>query len=216
MPPSTSVNRATFTQCRWLTFIALRTLCACASLPVVLSAQPSGATGAPSLVTPPPEAAQFGFLVGEWAVTAKPKATTLAQRMHGVRALQGTWKAWRVLDGWGVEDELRLTDASGNPLLLSHTVRFYDRAARRWTNSAIDVYKGVVTQTSAERHGADLVVTGRGTDEERRSFTSRSTFSKVSASAFTYRVDRSMDGGKTWTEGVTVIEARRIAPTAPR
>ncbi len=186
------------------------------NVPVVLSAQHTGAASASTTIVPPPEAAQFSFLVGQWEVSAKPKATTLAQRVHGVRPLLGTWKAWRALDGWGLEDELRLTDASGNPLLLQHTVRFYDRTARRWTNSAIDVYKGVSSQTTAERRGADVIVSGRGTDEEGRPYISRGTFTKVTASAFTYRLDRSTDSGKSWTEGVLVIDAKRVAAAAPR
>jgi hypothetical protein len=186
------------------------------SAPRLMSGQHSGVSNAATAPVAPPEASQFSFLIGQWDVSAKPKATTLGQRIHGVRALLGTWKAWRALDGWGLEDELRLTDASGNPLLLQHTVRFYDRTARRWTNSSIDVYKGVSTQTSAERRGTELVVSGRGTDEEGRAYISRGTFSKVTASGFTYRLDRSSDNGKSWTEGVLVIEGKRVATSAPR
>ncbi len=186
------------------------------SAPRVVSGQHSGGSNAATAPVAPPEASQFNFLVGQWEVSAKPKATTLGQRIHGVRALLGTWKAWRALDGWGLEDELRLTDASGNPLLLQHTVRFYDRAARRWTNSSIDVYKGVTAQTTAERRGTELVVSGRGTDEEGRAYLSRGTFSNVTASGFTYRLDRSSDGGKSWIEDVLIIEGKRVATSAPR
>ncbi|MCC6243108.1 MAG: hypothetical protein IT353_09720 [Gemmatimonadaceae bacterium] len=171
---------------------------------------------AASTLVPPPEAAQLNFLVGQWELTAKPKATTLGQRIHGVRALRGTWKAWRALDGWGLEDELRLTDGSGNPALLVHAVRFYDRTARRWTNSVIDVYKGVSTQSTGERRGAEVLISGRGTDEEGRAYLSRGTFTAVTAATFRYRLDRSMDGGKSWTEGVLIIEAKRVAAVAPR
>jgi hypothetical protein len=186
------------------------------SIPVAVSGQHPGASNGAAALVAPPEATQFNFLIGQWEVSAKPKATTLGQRVHGVRPLLGTWKAWRALDGWGLEDELRLTDGSGNPLLLQHTMRFYDRTVRRWTNASIDVYKGVSTQTTAERRGADLVVSGRGTDEEGRAYIARGTFSKVTASGFTYRLDRSTDSGKSWTEGVLVIEAKRVAASAPR
>ena len=175
-----------------------------------------GGGGAPTALVPPAEAAQFGFLVGQWEVTAKPKATTLAQRLHGVKAVTGTWKAWRALDGWGLEDELRLTDASGNPLLLTHTMRYYDRGARRWTNAAIDVYKGVSAQSTAVWRDAEMTISGRGTDDAGRAFLSRATFSRITASSFSYRLDRSFDAGKTWTDGVTIISATRVAATAPR
>jgi hypothetical protein len=179
-------------------------------------AQHSGATSAAPVTVAPKEGTQFDFLVGHWEIVAQPKATTLAQRVHGVPKLPGTWKAWRAMDGWGLEDEIRLTDASGNPRLLTHTVRYFDSAARRWTIAAIDVYKGVASQSTAEWRGADMIVSGRGTDEDGRAYVSRATFTKITASSFSYRLDRSFDNGKTWTEGVTTIDAKRVAATAPR
>ena len=183
--------------------------------PVPLAAQHRG-SAAPPPSAAPRESSQFDFLVGQWEVVAQPKAATLAQRIHGAPKLPGTWKAWRALDGWGVEDELRLTDPSGNPRLLSHHVRFYDGAARRWTISNVDVYKGATSTSAAEWRGGEMLVSGKGTDEEGKAYLSRATFSKITPSSFSYRIDRSFDGGKSWTEGVTRIEARRVAANAPR
>lgn len=202
-----------------------RTLGFAALLVATLSAQPSharaqhsgGATAKPALVSAAPqEGAQFDFLVGQWEVTARPKATTLAQRIHGVPKVLGTWKAWRALDGWGLEDELRLTDGSGNPLVYTHTMRFFESARRRWSNSGIDVYKGTRTTSTAEWRGGEMVVSGLGTDETGKAFVSRATFAKITPSTFTYRLDRSFDRGRTWTEGVTTIDAKRVSATAPR
>lgn len=180
-----------------------------------LTAQHAGST-APSVPTAPREGAQFDFLVGQWDVVARPKATTLAQKIHGVPKLVGVWKGWRALDGWGIEDELRLTDASGNPLLLSHVVRYFDNGAHKWSLSSIDVYKGVVSTAAAEWRAETMIVSGNGTEVDGRKYLSRGTFSKVTQQGFSYRLDRSFDGGATWTEGVTQIEAKRIAAIAPR
>lgn len=177
-------------------------------------AQHSGAA-APAPI-PPKEGAQFGFLVGQWELVAKPLATTLAQRIHGVPKLSGSWKAWRAFDGWGIEDEVRLSDASGNPKLLTHTTRFFDTATRRWSIAAIDVYKNVQSQSTAEWRNGEMMTTGKGTDETGRAYISRATFLKITANSFSYRIDRSFDGGKSWTEGVTQIEAKRVADAAPR
>jgi hypothetical protein len=181
---------------------------------VALGQHPGGS--APPTPTPPKEGSQFDFLVGQWELVVQPQATTLGQRIHGTPKLLGTWKAWRALDGWGTEDELRLTDASGNPRLLSHQVRFFDSAARRWSISAIDVYKGIVSTSTAEWRNGEMIISGRGTDAEGRAYESRAIFSKITPSTFRYRTDRSYDGGKTWSEGVTRIEAKRVAATAPR
>lgn len=179
-------------------------------------AQHSASPASPVSATVPKEGAQFDFLVGQWEVTAQPKATTLAQRVHGVPKVTGTWKAWRAFDGWGIEDEIRLTDKAGNPRLLSHTTRYYESSARHWTLSAIDVYKGVVSQSTAEWRTNEMVVNGRGTGDDGKAYLSRATFSKITPTSFSYRLDRSFDGGKTWTEGVTLIDAKRVAATAPR
>src|SRR5215204_4864203 len=134
--------------------------------------------GSPSTRTPPREASQFNFLVGQWELTVKPAATTLAQKIHGIPKLTGTWKAWRALDGWGIEDELRLTDASGNPLLLAHHVRYFESAKRRWNVSGVDVYKGLLTTSSAEWKNAEMTLSGSGTEADGRAYISRGVFSK--------------------------------------
>lgn len=184
-------------------------------LPSVAIAQHSGSAAPPPPVAPR-EGTQFDFLVGQWELVGRPQATTLAQRLHGVSKLPGTWKAWRALDGWGVQDELRLTDASGNPLLLAHSVRYFDSAARRWSISAVDVYKGIVSTASADWRGEEMIVNGNGKDAEGKMYISRATFSKITPTSFTYRLDRSYDNGKKWTEDVTRIDARRVAAAAPR
>jgi len=175
----------------------------------------SGATSAP-VQAAPKDAAQFDFLVGQWEVTAEPKATTLAQRVHGVQKISGTWKAWRAFDGWGIEDEIRLTDKAGNPRLLTHATRYYEANSRHWAIASIDVYKGVSGQSTAEMRNGELVVSGRGTDDDGKAYVSKATFTKITPSSFSYRLDRSFDAGKTWTEGVTLVQAKRVAATAPR
>lgn len=181
-----------------------------------VDAQHSSAPTASPAPTVAKEAAQFDFLVGQWDISASPKATTLAQRIHGVPKLIGTWKAWRAFDGWGIEDEVRITDGSGNPRALSHATRFYETKSRKWAIASIDVFRGLSSSATAEWRGAEMVVSGRGTDEEGHAYLSRATFSKISNTGFTYRLDRSTDNGATWTEGITTITAKRVAATAPR
>jgi hypothetical protein len=184
-------------------------------LPSAVAAQHGGNAG-PAPIIAPKEGAQFDFLVGQWELTGQPLATTLAQRLHGVSKLPGTWKAWRAFDGWGLEDELRLTDASGNPVLFTHTTRYYNSAARQWTLTAIDVYKGITNTPTAEWRGSEMTVSGSGKEPDGRAYISRGTYSKITPTSFTYRLDRSYDSGKKWTEGITRIDAKRVAATAPR
>jgi hypothetical protein len=187
-------------------------LCSLA-LPSLLAAQHAGAP--PSRVAPP-EARQFDFLIGQWELTVKPKATSLAARIHGAPRLVGTWKAWRALDGWGVEDELRIMDRSGNPMALVQSLRGYDATGHRWLLTGFDAYRGRVTTATAEWSGREMVTSGRNADPEGPSYLTRTRFTKIGADAFTLHQDRSEDGGRTWDEDLLVIQAKRVATEAPR
>ena len=183
-------------------------------LPAALAAQ-HGATS--SLVTTAPkEASQLAFLVGQWELVATPAATSLATRIHGVPKLIGSWKASRALDGFGIEDDLRLGDKSGNPLLFSHAVRLYDAASRRWIISALDVYRATFSSSTGEWRDGQFIVTSRNTDPAGQAYLSRSKFHDITADSFQWQQDRSTDDGKSWTEGTLKIVAKRAAPAAAR
>jgi hypothetical protein len=130
--------------------------------------------------------------------------------------LLGTWKAWRAFDGFGIEDELRIMDRSGNPSSLSHALRAYSAAERRWNTTGLDIYRGRVSQSIAEWKNGEMIVSGRGTDTEGKPTLVRSRFTGITANGFRFEQDRSSDDGKTWEEGVLKIEAKRVAAAAPR
>jgi len=192
-------------------------LLALVAVPATITAQHGARVraAAPALA-PPAEASQFNFLIGQWEVVARPQATGLAAKIHGAPRILGTWKAWRGLDGWGIEDELRLVDGSGNPLSLSHAVRVFDAAGRRWSSSLLDVYRGRFTAATAEWRDGEMHLTSRGTDPEGKAYQSRTRFHDITPNGFKYQQDRSLDGGRTWNEAVLKIEAKRVAAVAPR
>jgi hypothetical protein len=184
------------------------------ALSATAEAQHSG--GAQSARTAPAEASQFAFLIGQWELAVKPAASGLAQKIHGVPKMAGTWKAWRAFDGFGVEDELRITDASGNPRSLSHAMRFYDAKAKRWSTTTLDVYRGVFTASTATWRDGKIIATSRGVDGEGKAYVARTTYSDITPQSFRFRQDRSLDDGQTWTEGVLTIDAKRVAAAASR
>ena len=190
-------------------------IAALALLPGIVVGQHAG--GAPPLVTrAPAEASQYDFLVGQWELTVKPQATTLAARIHGMPKMSGTWKAWRALDGWGIEDELRIVDASGNAQAFTHFTRMYDPTAKHWEVSAVDPYHARITAYTAEWRGNEMVGTAQGTDADGKPYLTRTRVFSIAANSFRYQQDRSTDGGKSWAEGVLTIEAKRVAAAAPR
>ena len=172
--------------------------------------------GMPSLRTAPAEARQFSFLVGQFELDVRPKAVGLGQKIHGVPKVIGTWSGRRAMDGFGIEDELRLTDASGNPRTLLHAVRYYDASTKHWTTSSIDVYRGVFTTATAEWRDNAMLATSRGQGPEGKPYLSRGRYYDITPTSFRFQQDRSMDDGKTWEEGILRIEAKRVAGAAPR
>jgi hypothetical protein len=165
---------------------------------------------------PPREASQYDFLLGEWQLTVEVPPPNLAARIHGTPELTGTWRAWRALDGWGIEDELRITDQAGNPLSLTHTVRVYDAGERRWRLATLDVYRARFVSPAVDFRDGEVHLRSRGTDPDGDEFLSRTRIYDIEPDRFRLRQDRSFDGGRSWEKGALRIEARRVAATARR
>jgi hypothetical protein len=195
--------------------LARKLLVVLAMIVVAKSARAQHGGGPPPDRTAPPEAAQFNFLVGQWDLVVKPAAVGLGQKVHGTPKLIGTWKAWREFDGWGVEDELRITDGSGNPIGLSHAMRYYDATAKKWKSVGLDVYRGAISNAVAEMRGTVMVSNSSGRDPEGKAYLSRARYADITPNSFTFLQERSTDNGKTWDESLT-IEAKRTASLAPR
>ena len=170
---------------------------------------------APAAPEAPAEAKQFAFLIGQFELKVHPAASGLGQKIHGVPTLAGVWKGWRALDGFGIEDEMRITDQSGNPISLVHAVRFYDAVAKRWITSGLDVYRGTFSTSSAMQRPDEMLGTSRGIDGDSKAYVVRSHFYEITPTSFRFRQERSYDDGRTWEEKIA-IEARRMAATAQR
>lgn len=187
--------------------------------PAAASAQHNGGTGGtsgPAATTAPKEGTQFAFLIGLWEVVVTPKNTSLAARIHGAPRFRATWKAWKAFDGFGIEDELRVSDRSGNPSTLVHAMRSFDPAKGRWTQAMLDVYRGRFTTADGSWANGEMTMTSAGTDAEGKPALTRSRFYDITPTTFKYQSDRSSDGGRTWETAVLTMEAKRVAAVAPR
>jgi len=161
-------------------------------------------------------AKQFDFLIGHWSIELTPKVSSLAALMHGTPKLLGSWKAWRAFDGRGIEDELRVTDSSGNPQAFNHTLRLYDADGQRWKINGLDVYRAQMNLSEAQLRGGLMQVDGKGSSHSGDAYISRSRFIDVSDDSFRMQQDRSYDGGASWEEETLVIVAKRVSEQAQR
>jgi len=162
-----------------------------------------------------PESKQFDFLLGQWQIEVTPKVSSLAAMVHGSPRLAGTWKAWRAMDGLAVEDEIRIVDASGNPISLSHGMRIYSKAEGHWKSSSLDGYRARFSESTGQLQGAEMRLNGRGVDPEGKPALTRVRYFDIGANGFRMQQDRSIDEGKSWDEGVVSIVAKRVAAAAP-
>lgn len=162
--------------------------------------------------TPPREASQWDFLIGDWELDVRPKVSGLAAALHGAPRLAGHWRAWRAFDGFGIADELRIVDASGNPVALNHALRAWDPVQRRWAVVVLDVYRGRVTQASAQWQDGEMRQQGQGSAPDGKPLLTRTRLHDIGSDRFALRQDRSADGGASWDDAVLVMHARRSAP----
>ena len=166
--------------------------------------------------TPRPEARQFDFLIGQWELEVHPKADGLMAKIHGAPQLTGIWKAWRAFDGFGVDDEVRIIDKSGNPVSLSHAMRAYSSAENAWLVVSLDAYRGRLSESKGQLQGSEMVLSGKSTDPEGKPVLTRARYSKITPDSFHLQNDRSADNGATWDEAVLVIDAKRVGAAATR
>ena len=157
---------------------------------------------------------QFDFLIGQWDVEVRPKVSGIAAAIHGAPKLGGTWKAWRAMDGLAIEDELRILDASGNPISFTHGMRIYSKADRRWKSGSLDAYRARFSESSGEAAGGELVMSGRGTDPQGQPVMTRARYLDIGANGFRMLQERSADEGKTWEETLTIVAKRTGGATA--
>jgi hypothetical protein len=191
---------------------ALSLLCAAAFtlLASAASAQHAapGGDAAPS-TTPPAEAHQLDFLLGEWTLVAKPHVSTMVALFHGQPELTGSWKAWRSVEGFGLEDEMRLQGPSGDPLSFSHALRIFDRASGRWLATSVDVYRTRMQTSRGTWSGNALTSEAEVQGDDGRTVLVRTRFDSITADGFRWQQQRSYDAGATWEEPSLVIEAHR-------
>jgi hypothetical protein len=159
--------------------------------------------------TAPREVSQYDFLVGDWDLKVQVPATSLATKVHGMPKLVGTWKVRKGLDGWGLEDDLRITDIAGNPASMAHAIRYYDRATKRWIVSALEVYRGRFSTATGQWNGKEMVTTSVSKDADGKPIMLRTRVFNITPTSFSYQQDKSDDNGKSWDDWTLKIQAKR-------
>ena len=182
--------------------------------PLAALAQPGGEAVTPAVNSARAETKQFDFLLGQWEIEVHPKVSSLVAIIHGAPRLGGTWKVERSPDGLGIDDEMHIVDASGNPMSLSRAHRVYAGPEAGWKISGLDVTHSSASEASAKWLNGEMHAEGHSVDAEGKPSWTRTRYFDITAASFRMSQDRSSDNGQTWDEGTLTIDAKRVAATA--
>ena len=141
---------------------------------------------------------EFDYLLGDWEFTSMS-----VEYGKG----RGFWSAVRLAEGAQILDEYRVVGDSGETYYASSTLRAYNAILDRWELVSAESGTGLQNVGTAQKVGAEMRI-----EQKFGSSVWRIRYYDIRPERFSWRADRSTDGGKTWTKNVLTIEARRIGP----
>ncbi len=175
---------------------------------ILLSVWLSVTTLAQSLTAPNPAApaglAQLDWIMGEWDLVSKSK-----QRDGSYSSHKANSKVYYALDGFAIMDEFRALDDQNQVVFRGVSFRTFVPATGKWSIKWVMANESGMTDIVAEFKDGTLVMEGKGTDGF-GPFLEKAVYFDISEDHYSFKLDRSYDGGQTWIEGMNLIEATRI------
>jgi hypothetical protein len=152
----------------------------------------------------PPETKQFEFIVGTWDC----KARFMTGPDGKYNESQATWIGKYYLDGWAIEDTW-ITKRPDGTSSKGVNIRSFNKETGKWNNRWLVQGSLKWKYYESEMVGDTMVMTGGEGSDPVGEFIDRNTFYDVKEDSWSWRKDRSYDGGETWVTGVGYIEATR-------
>lgn len=144
----------------------------------------------------------FSFLLGEWDIemlVMPPGATAGRRAVSQVRS---------ILDGTALLDEIRHADERGQVNFRGVSFRTYipdrDRWYVVWVMANIEGY----TELHAELFDGEVRTSGQGRDPG-GDLLEQGRYFDITPDAYSFTLDRSVDGGRTWIRPVVSYRAVR-------
>ena len=147
----------------------------------------------------------FDFLLGEWEITmlVMPEGSTVGRR--------ATLIVRRILDGAAILDEIRHVDQEGKVNFRGATFRTYlpdrDRWYVLWMMANVEGYSELDAQVIDD----EVHTTGKGRDPGGE-LVEQGRYHDISGNGYSFTLDRSYDGGKTWIRPFVSFRATRRKP----
>lgn len=153
----------------------------------------------------PAELKLFAFLVGKWTGVAKTRDAAGASVEYRL-----VWIGRYVLDGMAIADEGSSPDF-GNGAVQGISFRYYDTGRKGWTIEFLNFGQSFIRRQvnaavgSVTQDGTLITISMGGANGA----VGRELYNVVDANNFTYSLEMSQDGGKTWNERVVWMEMKR-------
>ncbi len=150
----------------------------------------------------PPETDQFAFLIGEWDCTTRSMGPDGKLGPPSKASWVGRWD----LGGWAIRDDWTSSPPGGGTFM-GFNIRSFNPRTKKWDNRWLQSGNLLWKYYEAERVGDTMVMTGGEGTDPNGDYIDRNTFHDIQEDSWSWRKDRSYDGGETWFEGVAVIRA---------
>jgi len=153
----------------------------------------------------PAELRAFSFLIGKWngqGRTKLPDGTTAEFPV--------TWIGRYILDGNAISDEMHAATPDGSPYL-GISLRTYDSAGKAWIIEYLNVSGSFLRKQVSATYGS-VELSGRNVtvSSEAPGTQIREHYLVPDEHGWTYRLDTSSDGGKSWSSGQIEMTFHRV------
>jgi hypothetical protein len=150
----------------------------------------------------PAALSRFAFLIGRRRCEASVRSSN-----GEWQTLQATWLGRFILDGYAIADEYRMTDSSGDLIVLGMNLRTYDATRQTWNIKWLNALAGTWVDLGPEELGGvtfdgQSIIYAFKEPVAAHAYT-RATYTNISKKHFTWRGEKS-DDGKTWSEFMVV------------
>ncbi|HXY10824.1 MAG TPA: hypothetical protein VEI52_23530 [Terriglobales bacterium] len=154
----------------------------------------------------PAALSQFAFLIGKWRCAAKVRLAN-----GEWQTFEATWLGRFILDGYVIADEYRMTDSSGELIVLGINFRSYDASKQIWNIRWLNALTGTWNELGREELGGVKFdgpsVSYVFQEPVAANVYTRATYKNISKMHFTWRGEKSEDR-KAWSVFM-VVEAYR-------
>jgi hypothetical protein len=107
-------------------------------------------------------------------------------------------------------DEYRVVGDDGETYYVTTTLRNFNGSHERWELVGADAGRGLLDFGTAKKVGAEMHIEQTFGVAAGDDALSRIRYYNIRPDAFSWVLDRSTDGGKTWVKNHQTLEARRI------